>query len=158
MTNLISLTGCDACSTLSRETGGCPLGLPHTSTEAISLHHDTPLSPDISRMSPVLEAVWHANRICRGNYSQSVKYRDVISKLPHILDASLSVDDLGLHVVRLAIVPGWRCSKNSLSYPLTCLFWCHSGSRPLSRSSGDTRPHPAISRRYQCCFSFYVRA
>jgi len=61
-------------------------GLPHNITEAVSLHHDTYPTPEICRMSPVLEAVWHANRICRGNCSQSEKYQVVISKWQHIFN------------------------------------------------------------------------
>jgi HD-like signal output (HDOD) protein/ActR/RegA family two-component response regulator len=60
-------------------------GLPHPITEAMSLYHDTLLSPEICKMSPVLEAVWHANRVCRGDCSQSGKYQNVISKWQHIL-------------------------------------------------------------------------
>ncbi len=61
-------------------------GLPHPITEAVSLHHDTPPSPETCRMSPLLEAVWHANRICRGDCSQSEKYQDVTAKWQHILN------------------------------------------------------------------------
>jgi len=61
-------------------------GLPHTITEAVALHHDTPISPELCRMSPVLEAVWHANRICRGNCLQSQKYQIVIAKWQHTIN------------------------------------------------------------------------
>ncbi len=62
-------------------------GLPHTITEAVTLHHQDLLSlqPEIFKMSPVLEAVWHANRISRGDFSQSEKYRNVIAGWQHIL-------------------------------------------------------------------------
>jgi putative nucleotidyltransferase with HDIG domain len=44
-------------------------GLPREIVEAISLHHkETKL---LSGASPVLEAVWHANRICHGDFSLS---------------------------------------------------------------------------------------
>lgn len=61
-------------------------GLPHNITEAVSLHHDTHPSLEICKMSPVLEAVWHANRICRGDCSQSEKYQNVIAKWQHIFN------------------------------------------------------------------------
>jgi len=61
-------------------------GLPHNITEAVSLHHDTHPSLEISKMSPVLEAVWHANRICRGDCSQFEKYQGVIAKWQHIFN------------------------------------------------------------------------
>lgn len=62
-------------------------GLPHTITEAISLHHAPLLLPEISRTPPVMNAVWHANRISKGDYSQSIKYQDVIARWQHIAKA-----------------------------------------------------------------------
>lgn len=61
-------------------------GLPHPITEAVSRHHAPSLSAETSKISPILEAVWHANRICRGDYSQSEKYQDVMTKWQHILN------------------------------------------------------------------------
>lgn len=81
-------------------------------------------------------------------------WREGLAVLP---GASLSIDDLRFPVPCLVIVAGWRCSKNSLSSPPTCLSWCHSGSRPLSLPSGGTGPHPAISRRFLYRFSVYER-
>ena len=43
-------------------------GLPREIVEAISLHHKAPV---FSGTSPVMEAVWHANRICQGDFSLS---------------------------------------------------------------------------------------
>lgn len=43
-------------------------GLPREIVEAISLHHKEPV---FTGTSPVLEAVWHANRICQGDFSLS---------------------------------------------------------------------------------------
>jgi HD-like signal output (HDOD) protein len=60
-------------------------GLPHNITEAISLHHGTEDAPEVCRLSPVLEAVWHANRICKGDMSKSEKYRDVVKNFQHVL-------------------------------------------------------------------------
>ena len=60
-------------------------GLPHNITEAISLHHGTEDAPEVCRLSPVLEAVWHANRICKGDMSKSEKYRDVVKIFQHVL-------------------------------------------------------------------------
>jgi len=59
-------------------------GLPHSITEAVTMHHATPVSPETSKISPALEAVWHANRICRGDCSQSAKYQDVAEKWRHL--------------------------------------------------------------------------
>ncbi len=43
-------------------------GFPREIVEAISLHHKAPV---FSGTSPILEAVWHANRICHGDFSLS---------------------------------------------------------------------------------------
>lgn len=43
-------------------------GLPREIVEAISLHHAAPV---FSGSSPILEAIWHANRICQGDFSLS---------------------------------------------------------------------------------------
>lgn len=43
-------------------------GLPREIVEAITLHHQLPV---FSGDSPILEAVWHANRICHGDFSLS---------------------------------------------------------------------------------------
>lgn len=59
-------------------------GLPHNITEAITLHHSAPTAPEICRLSPVLEAVWHANRICRGDLTHSIKYQDVVQQWRHL--------------------------------------------------------------------------
>ena len=59
-------------------------GLPHNITEAITLHHGAPDVPEVCRLSPVLEAVWHANRICRGDMTHSLKYQDIVRKWQHL--------------------------------------------------------------------------
>lgn len=60
-------------------------GLPHPITEAITMHHSAPMTPEICRLSPVLEAVWHANRICHGDQTHSHKYQDVVQQWQHLL-------------------------------------------------------------------------
>lgn len=59
-------------------------GLPHPITEAITMHHSAPTAPEICRLSPVLEAVWHANRICHGDQTHSLKYQDVVQQWQHL--------------------------------------------------------------------------
>nr|WP_320012504.1 response regulator [uncultured Desulfobulbus sp.] len=60
-------------------------GLPHNITEAIALHHGNDDAPEICRLSPILEAVWHANKICNGDMSNSEKYQDIAKKFQHLL-------------------------------------------------------------------------
>lgn len=59
-------------------------GLPYPITEAITMHHCAPTAPEICRLSPVLEAVWHANRICRGDQTHSLKYQEVVQQWQHL--------------------------------------------------------------------------
>lgn len=66
-------------------------GLPHTITEAVTLHHTTAASAELSKVSPVLEAVWHANRICRGDATNSLKYLDILVKWQAILTPKCEV-------------------------------------------------------------------
>lgn len=55
----------------------CLWGMPRTITEAVAFHHEAPPLPSKDAVSPVFEAVWHANRICHGDYSQSEKYKEI---------------------------------------------------------------------------------
>jgi len=55
-------------------------GLPHNIVEATTLHHRTSMRVDLGKVSPVLEAVWHANRICHGDCTQSQKYQEIIER------------------------------------------------------------------------------
>jgi HD-like signal output (HDOD) protein/ActR/RegA family two-component response regulator len=52
-------------------------GLPHSITDAITFHHEPSLNLLTNKISPVREALWHADRICKGDYSQSENYHDV---------------------------------------------------------------------------------
>jgi len=54
-------------------------GLPRPIVEAVTMHRFAPV-PSTVKISPVLEAVWHADRICHGDYSQSAQYQDVAEK------------------------------------------------------------------------------
>ncbi len=54
-------------------------GLPRSITEAVTLHH-TDFMASAPRMSPVLEAVWHANCLCHGNDTNSIKYKEFVMK------------------------------------------------------------------------------
>lgn len=54
-------------------------GLPRKITEAVTLHHTDALT-DTTGTSPVLDAVWHANRMCPGDYSRSAEYKELVRK------------------------------------------------------------------------------
>lgn len=64
-------------------------GLPYPITEAV-FHHASELSDSRLTYSPVLEAVWHANRICHGDVSQSTKFQEVIDRWCYMIDSSAS--------------------------------------------------------------------
>lgn len=55
-------------------------GLPHYIVEATTLHHRTSMIEDLGKVTPVLDAVWHANRICRRDCTQSQKYQGIIER------------------------------------------------------------------------------
>ncbi|MEN8189379.1 MAG: response regulator [Thermodesulfobacteriota bacterium] len=53
-------------------------GLPRTITEAICFHHND-LPDQLSMTSPILKAVWHADRLCHGDERLSAEFADLIS-------------------------------------------------------------------------------
>ena len=52
-------------------------GLPRVIIESVALHHKS-VVPDSSSVSPVLGAVWHANRLCNKDFSQSAEYLEFV--------------------------------------------------------------------------------
>jgi len=60
-------------------------GLPRKITEAVTFHHTDSLE-NPSSTSPVLDAIWHANRLCRGDYSKSDKHKELVMKWHHKLE------------------------------------------------------------------------
>lgn len=51
-------------------------GMPRTITEAVAFHHKASLlSKDV--VLPVCKAIWHADRMCHGEYSQSEEYKQM---------------------------------------------------------------------------------
>jgi HD-like signal output (HDOD) protein len=59
-------------------------GLPRPIIEAVTMHRSTPVPSATCKISPVLEAVWHADRICHGDCSQSAQYQDVAEQWRHL--------------------------------------------------------------------------
>ena len=55
-------------------------GLPYTVTQGITCHHQQSVTVDIEKFSPIADAVWHANRLCKGDSSQSGKYQYLAEK------------------------------------------------------------------------------
>ena len=55
-------------------------GLPYTVTQGITCHHQPSIAVEIEKFSPIAEAVWHANRLCKGDSSQSEKYQQLAQK------------------------------------------------------------------------------
>jgi HD-like signal output (HDOD) protein len=61
-------------------------GMPHAITEAVTMHHAEHLDETAMRISPVLAAVWHADRICRGKQVPEGQHRELTQKWRQIID------------------------------------------------------------------------